>query len=123
MKKEDIAARLTAAGIEIPEGATVAILTELAKANNVDLKESTPPSDGGTPPTDPPEDGKSQIQVEAEKEVAALTPAAAPKGITEEAIAEKTRLGLSRAQAIEVLTTQAAHDAQLAKEGKENGKA
>jgi hypothetical protein len=123
MTKVEIAARLTAAGIEIPEGATVAVLTDLAKANNVDLKEATPPVDGGTPPSDQPEPGESPIDAQAKKEVAQLTPAAAPKGITEEAIAEKTRFGLTRAQAIEVLTTQAAHDAQLAKEEKEKGKA
>ena len=59
----------------------------------------------------------------AKKEVAQTTPAEAPKGITEEAISEKTRLGLTRAQAIEILTTQAAHDAQLETEGKKKGKA
>lgn len=54
----------------------------------------------------------------AAAEVAAATPADAPKGITEEAIGEKTRLGLTRDQAIEILTNQAAHDAQLAKASK-----
>jgi len=54
----------------------------------------------------------------AAREVAAATPTAAPKGISEEAIAEKTRLGITREQAIEILNNQAAHDAELAKEAK-----
>ena len=48
-------------------------------------------------------------------EVAALTPAEAPKGISEEEISEKVRQGLRRDQAIEVITNQRAHDATLAK--------
>ncbi len=44
-----------------------------------------------------------------------MTPVAAPKGITEEAIAEKTAFGITRAQAIAILTTQAEYDARMAK--------
>ena len=50
-------------------------------------------------------------------------PADAPKGITEEAIAEKVKAGLRREQAIEVLQSQAAHDAALAAAEKNKGKA
>lgn len=48
-------------------------------------------------------------------EIAAVTPEEAPKGISEEDIMEKVRAGLRRDQAIEVITTQRAHDAALAK--------
>lgn len=61
---------------------------------------------------------KETIEDEAAREVAAATPAAAPKGITEDAIAAKTVLGITREQAIEILNNQAAHDAELAKEAK-----
>jgi hypothetical protein len=37
----------------------------------------------------------------------------APDGITEEAIAEKVALGITRKQAIQVLTNQAENDARL----------
>ena len=82
------------------------------------MKKEATPAESETPPpaADPVADW-------AKKEVAQTTPAEAPKGITEEAISEKTRLGLTRAQAIEILTTQAAHDAQLETEGKKKGKA
>lgn len=124
MKKEDIIARLTAAGVEIPDGATVAQLIELAASKNVDLKET--PGDQGQDsqapfvPTFP--EVKSPIDIAAEAEIASMKPAEAPKGITEEAIAEKTRVGLTRKQAIEVLTAQAEHDAALAAEEKNKGK-
>lgn len=164
MKKDDLISLLTSAGIAIPDGATVAILTELAKTNGIELKEkdadpaagtpsapgaggngagpaappSTAPAAGGgggdTPPPvpkAPPEGGTADeeesqhpFDIAARKEIAAMTPAAAPKGITEEAIGEKTRLGLSRAQAIEIISNQAAHDAVLAAEEKaKKGKA
>lgn len=55
-------------------------------------------------------------------ELAADAPAAAPKGISEEEITAKVRLGLDRAQAIEILTNQAAHDATLASEEKKAAK-
>lgn len=59
------------------------------------------------------------IEDEAAREVAEITPAQAPKGISEEAIAEKTKVGLTRDQAIEVLNNQAAEDAAVAKAAKE----
>lgn len=55
----------------------------------------------------------------AAAEVAAMKPTAAPKGITEEEIREKTLVGLTRDQAIEVITNQRNHDAALAKEAKD----
>jgi hypothetical protein len=51
----------------------------------------------------------------AAAEVAAMQPADAPKGISEEEIREKTLVGLTRDQAIEVITNQRKHDADLAK--------
>lgn len=51
----------------------------------------------------------------AAAEVAALTPAEAPKGISEEDIYEKVSVGLLREQAIEVITAQRAHDANSQK--------
>jgi hypothetical protein len=47
------------------------------------------------------------IEEWAAAEVAAMKPAPAPKGVTEEAIAEKTALGLTRRQAIAVLAADA----------------
>lgn len=47
----------------------------------------------------------------AADELAGQQPAGAPKGISEEAIAEKTQAGLTRDQAIAVITAQAAEDA------------
>jgi transcriptional regulator len=47
---------------------------------------------------------------EAEKEVAALTPASAPDGISEEEIAAKIKAGLTRDQAIAVINNQLAFD-------------
>lgn len=58
----------------------------------------------------------------AEKEISADAPAKAPKGISEEEITAKVRLGLTRDQAIEVITNQATHDAALAKEDKKPAK-
>ena len=55
-------------------------------------------------------------------EVAGMTPIPAPKGITEEAIAEKTAFGITRAQAISILTTQANYDAAQAKKAKAKAK-
>jgi len=62
------------------------------------------------------------IEEWAAGELAADAPAEAPKGISEEDIAAKVRLGLDRDQAIEVLTAQAAHDAALAAEEKKAAK-
>jgi hypothetical protein len=42
MTKAKIAERLTAAGVTFAANATIAVLTELAAANNVDLTETTP---------------------------------------------------------------------------------
>jgi len=53
--------------------------------------------------------------VAAEKELAANQAAEAPKGISEEEITAKVRAGLTRAQAIEVITAQRAHDKGLKK--------
>jgi hypothetical protein len=47
----------------------------------------------------------------ADKEISELQPVAAPKGVDEKAVAQKVAAGLTRAQAIEVLQAQAAHDA------------
>lgn len=54
----------------------------------------------------------------AAAEIAAMTPTEAPKGITEEEISAKVRVGLSRDQALEVITAQRDHDAALAKAAK-----
>lgn len=58
------------------------------------------------------------IDEAAAAEVAAMKPQAAPKGISEEEIREKTSVGLTRDQAIEVIKNQRAHDAALAKDAK-----
>ncbi len=121
MRKSDISAALTAAGVEHDPASTVAALKALAAEKGVSLsavpdspEDAAPSEDGGKPELSP-------IEEWAAKEVASLTPAAAPKGMGEEAIAEKTRLGMSRKQAIEVLTAQAENDARLAKEEKAKG--
>lgn len=54
----------------------------------------------------------------AAEEVAAMQPTEAPKGISEDEIREKTLVGLTRDQAIEVITNQRAHDAAQAKAAK-----
>lgn len=61
------------------------------------------------------------VQDIAAAEVAAMTPAAAPKGITEAEISAKVAVGLTRSQAIEVLERQAAEDAAAAKASKKKG--
>ena len=111
MKKEDIAARLTAAGITFPASANKAALEQLAQENNVDLSE--PP---GTPEEPAQEEATTGSSVEewAKTEVEALKEAPAPAEISEEQIREKTAAGLTREQAIEVLQAQARHDAELA---------
>lgn len=55
----------------------------------------------------------------AAAEVAGMQTTAAPKGISEDEIREKTLVGLTRDQAIEVITNQRNHDAALAKEAKD----
>jgi hypothetical protein len=67
------------------------------------------------PTTPTPEDA-------ARAEVAALKPTRAPKGMSEQDIAAKVSAGLDRAQAIEVLTAQAAHDARLEEEAEKAAK-
>jgi hypothetical protein len=56
----------------------------------------------------------------AAEEVAAMQPTEAPKGISEDEIREKTLVGLTRDQAIEVITNQRNHDAELAKADKKS---
>lgn len=58
------------------------------------------------------------VDAAAAAEVAALTPAAAPVGISAEEIREKTLLGLTREQAVSILLHQREHDAALAKSEK-----
>ena len=64
-----------------------------------------------TPPADTTE-AWAQAEIDAQK------PTEAPKGISEAEIIEKTSVGLTRDQAIEVIKNQRAHDAALAKETK-----
>ena len=59
----------------------------------------------------------------AKAEIAADQPATAPKGMSEADIKAKMAAGLDRAQAIEVLTNQAAHDEQLEADAKKAAKA
>jgi|GEM_PF-3731644 len=63
------------------------------------------------------------IDIAARAEIEAMKPAPLPARFTEEQVLEKTRLGLSREQAITILTTQAEHEAALAKLEKKTGKA
>jgi hypothetical protein len=65
-------------------------------------------------PADKP-DAPATIEDVAKAEVEAMTPQAAPKGITEEEISAKVAVGLTRDQAIEVLKRQADEDAAVAK--------
>jgi hypothetical protein len=58
------------------------------------------------------------VDAAAADEVAAMTPAQAPKGITEEEIRERTQVGLTRDQAIQSIQLQRDYDATLAKEAK-----
>lgn len=61
------------------------------------------------------------VDAAAAAEVAAMTPTEAPKGISEDEIREKTILGLTREQAITIITDQRAADAALAKTEKAKG--
>ncbi len=118
MNKEDLKLALTQRGIiAFDSEATNKELTALLKAAT-DAEQS----DGATPP-DADEIKPSVIDEKAAQEIADAKPAEAPKGISEEAIKEKLRFGLSRKQAIEILQSQAAHDAELAKAEKNKGKA
>jgi hypothetical protein len=58
------------------------------------------------------------IEAAVRADLAAQQPAAAPKGVDESAISEKTAAGLTRTQAVEVIARQAAEDAARAKEAK-----
>lgn len=58
------------------------------------------------------------VDAAAAAEVAAMTPAEAPKGISEDEIRERTRVGLTRDQAIQSIQLQRDHDAAQAKEAK-----
>lgn len=51
-----------------------------------------------------------------------MDPTDTDPAVSEADILEKTRLGLTRDQAIEILTNQAAHDAVLAAEDKKTAK-
>jgi hypothetical protein len=71
-------------------------------------------------PTDETAPDLVPVDAAAAAEVAAMTPSEAPKGISEEEIREKTLVGLTRDQAIEVITNQRNHDAELAKADKKS---
>lgn len=64
-----------------------------------------------TPDPEPPAPVADPLKKWAESELAKDRPAEAPEGIREKAIAEKVAAGLTRQQAIDVLTAQAEHDA------------
>jgi len=106
MNKNDLKAEMDKLGIEYAEEATNKELTALLNAADT---------------TNEPEAiSESPFDIAAAAEIAAQVPAEAPKGISEEAIGEKTRFGLTRSQAIEILQSQAAHDA--AEKAAEKGK-
>jgi hypothetical protein len=71
-------------------------------------------------PTDETAPDLAPVDAAAATEVAAMTPSEAPKGISEDEIREKTLVGLTRDQAIEVITNQRNHDAELAKADKKS---
>jgi hypothetical protein len=71
-------------------------------------------------PTDETAPDLVPVDAAAAAEVAAMTPSEAPKGISEEEIREKTLVGLTRDQAIDVITNQRNHDAELAKADKKS---
>lgn len=89
--------------------------------------EAAKPAEAGAPDTSAEEvtpTTESPIDAAARAEIAAMQPAAAPKGITEEAIQAKiteSLRGLSREQAIQVLQAQRDEDARVAKEAKAKG--
>lgn len=116
MNKEDLKAALTEKGIAFDPEATNKQLTALLNAAS-----DAGQTDGDQ--SDADETKPSVIDEKAAAELQKAKPAEAPKGITDEAIKEKTRFGLSRKQAIEILQSQAAHDAELAKAEKNKGKA
>ena len=62
------------------------------------------------------------IEQWAAAEVAAAKPVPAPKGVTEDAIAEKVSVGLTRGQAIAVIQRQMEADAAAARATKKGGK-
>lgn len=66
---------------------------------NAKAAKSEPSAEAPPVETDP-------VFLQAAAEVAALQPAVAPKGVSEEEIAVKVAAGLSRAQAIEVIERQ-----------------
>jgi hypothetical protein len=69
-------------------------------------------------PTDETAPDLAPVDAAAAEEVAAMTPTEAPKGIFEDEIRERTRVGLTRDQAIQSIQLQRDHDAALAKEAK-----
>jgi hypothetical protein len=64
---------------------------------------------------------KDPTQQAAEAEIAAMKPTTAPKGVTEEEIAAKVAVGLTRDQAIQVINNQLAEDAATAKASRKKG--
>ena len=64
------------------------------------------PTEEETVTTDP-------VDAAAAAEIASMKPTEAPKWISEEEISEKTRAGLTRDQALEVLRAQRDHEAAL----------
>lgn len=83
---------------------------------------AAPTAEGEAPETKPE---LSEIEAAAAAQVAAMAPAAAPKGITEQEIRAKMKEsgahGLSRKQAIAVLQAQREEDARTAAEKKAKG--
>jgi hypothetical protein len=69
-------------------------------------------------PTEETAPDLAPVDQAATAEVASMTPAEAPKGISEDEIRERTRVGLTRDQAIQSIQLQRDHDAALAKQAK-----
>ena len=118
MNKDDLKKALTEKGIPFTDEMTNKQLTKLL---NGAAPEETPAA--GTTDQDDTEAPAFDADKWAAEQIKEAKPADAPKGITEEAIAEKVKAGLRREQAIEVLQSQAAHDAALAAAEKNKGKA
>lgn len=110
---------LIAAGFtEVTDAMTVAELKAFASEKGISLvTPNAPPADSVTAPVAVKELPKHPLQEQAEAEIAAMKPTAAPKEISEEEIIAKIRAGLTRDQAIEVILTQRAHDKALAEQG------
>lgn len=128
MNKKTILARFKAANIEVDPDLSLEELKTIAATKGVVLgapASTVSAPEGEARSSDP---GASSPAGDPGTGVAADTPVvplsltpASPSGFTEEQIREKTSVGLNRAQAIEVLTSQAEHDARLAQEAKARG--